>query len=154
MTVLSRYHLAALTLGAAMLAASQAQAETLTLQVQVADNCSVQAATMDFGVYQSNQTTQLQGTANLQYSGCPGVTRIALGQGTTNERRMARVGGGEDTLRYNLLTSGGEVWGDGVNAQQIPTANSGTMVVIGTINPNQAAAAGTYTDSVTMSVVF
>ena len=154
MTALSRNHLiAALALGSAALLGSPAHAEVLTLQVQVANNCSVTAATLDFGVYESGQASTLHSNIEITYSGCPITTRISLDQGVRGNRRLASEDS-DDLLAYSLTDINQEIWGSGEDAKKVPTSGSGTMTLFGQINGNQSAAFGTYTDSVQMTVSF
>jgi spore coat protein U-like protein len=69
---------------------------------------------------------------------------------------MASNAGG--TLGYQLYrnSSRTQVWGTGANAQQVQLlqAGAGNIPVYGSIPGGQAAAAGSYTDTVNVTLTF
>jgi len=129
----------------------------------VGASCTVSATSLAFGAY-------LAGSGPLKSSGtatvsCTAGTFFAVGAsggnlGTQNQRLLAN---GSYTVQYNLyLTSAyATIWGDG-------TQNTGIFAATATSTPsvfpfygllpdnafNQAAAAGSYTDSIVVVVSF
>ncbi|HXG28496.1 MAG TPA: spore coat U domain-containing protein [Nevskiales bacterium] len=130
--------------------------------------CSVSATAVSFGSYNplSPLNTDATGTVTVTCSGLLNVLvsyEILLsrgGAGTYTPRRMAC---GSNTLNYNLYTdiTRTTIWGDNTGGSSrvtgsilvqllVPTSNLHT--VYGRIPAQQNAAAGTYADSITVTV--
>lgn len=149
-------------LAAGLLAASAGAEETATLSVQVAvqESCSLSGSTLDFGTYASGQSAALDGEGSITYSSCPeGTLTIALdggGSGNINARRLSASGGA--ALEYQLYRNSArnQIWGVGAEAQQIVllVPDSGSVAVYGRIPAGQEVSAGTYTDTVNVTMTF
>ena len=159
MTALSRHHLAAaLALGAAALVAAPAVAQqgTLTLNATVANACSVNSPTMNFGTYYSGQSNDLPGQVDLEYTGCPAGTTIKLtgGENGNLNQRLLFSGQNSQSLTYSLFSDSSRqiAWSnDGV---VVPEEGDGILTVYAHIDRGQTKTAGNYADSVTIEMVF
>lgn len=151
-------------LGLLLLQASPAGAGTLTstlaVRVVVQPACTVSGATLDFGSYTSGQTTDLNGFTQIAYSNCPaGQLRFQLdggGSGSSTARRLSNGSGG--LLGYGVYRDSArtQVFGQGANSRLVtlPAAGSGNVSVYGKIPAGQSIAAGTYTDTVVITLDF
>lgn len=139
---------------------AQNASDTLTLQVTVQEACSISGTTLNFGTYSSGQQAALDAEGSISYSSCPeGTLTIALdggGAGDVASRRL--TAGGGSTLDYQLYRNSTrtQVWGSGSEAQQIVllVPDSGTVPVYGRIPGGEDVTAGTYTDTVNITMAF
>jgi spore coat protein U domain-containing protein, fimbrial subunit CupE1/2/3/6 len=160
------------TLAAAALAAGVAQAATTTtttfaVTATVLSTCSASAATLAFPNYTpgggpqiGNTTISVKCTKNTPFT-------VALNVGSTTgdaftQRLMAS---GANTLQYNLFTTAAlaTVFGDGTPGSQTVTgtglgvATAAAVQVFGQLPDsatNQAAVAGSYSDTITVTVTY
>ncbi len=133
---------------------------TLAVSATVVNACSVSSgAAVAFGNYDpaANADTTASGTFTMQCTNGTN-TAILLGQGAnaatgSPTRQMAS---GNTTLNYQLYTtSGGSTVWDGVTG--VPQAANGTaqaITVYGKIPRGQAVAAGTYADTVIITLSY
>lgn len=138
----------------AMLAASEARAD-----------CTVEYTEIQFPAYDVFGTTPVDATGTIRYKCAPeqqNVTpliRISLGEGPdkTFERRMTRSA---ETLRYNVFLDPQRtvVWGDGSRGTLAYTAACcavfSTANLYGRIFPGQDVAAGSYHDTIVVTIEF
>ena len=157
MTVFSRTHLtAALAIGAAALVASPAVAQQLlTLQVTVANACSIESGTIQFDTYYSGQQAALGAEGEIIYTGCPAGTTVILGtgEGTYAQRIMLN---GSNVLQYSLFKESnytGDWQPDGLTLSE-SEAGSGTIPVYALIAGQQSVTAGEYVDNVQITWSF
>jgi spore coat protein U-like protein len=158
---------------AAMLAGgtgAQAVTTTTTFQVQatVPKLCLFGAGTLNFGTYTPGSGTAATGTTTLNVN-CTKTTTytVTFNAGSTTGGTVAQrlLANGANTLQYNLYTTNtyATIYGDGTGG----TANvTGAGSGVGTANAvtiygqlpdnafNQNAAAGTYTDTITMTITY
>ena len=133
---------------------------TLSVRVVVAPACTVAGATLDFGSYTSGQPGDLNGFTQLTYSDCPaGQLRFTLdggGTGTTTARKMSNGSGG--LLNYGVFRDSGRTqnFGLGAEARLITLTAPGwaNVSVYGGIPGGQSVAAGTYTDTLIVTLDF
>ena len=133
---------------------------TLAVRVVVQPACTVSGGTLDFGNYTSGQATALNGFVQIAYSACPATQlRFQLDGGanvTTAARRLANGSGG--FLNYGIFRDSARTqnFGQGVESRLITPAASGTgtVSVYGRIAAGQSVAAGTYTDTVVITLDF
>ena len=129
-----------------------------------AAHCSATATSMSFGEYDvfSTNPTDSRGSITVRCNGPEKhevfftISMTTGNSGTYSPRKMTRVG---DAIEYNIFTNpaGTEVWGDGTDRS---ATVSGTgwkdaprqFYFYGRIPGGQDVAAGSYTDSVTVSV--
>ena len=150
----------ALAAAFAMPALADTDTDVLTVLVTVQEACAISGSTLDFGTYTGGQQNALNGQGQISYSGCAAGTLVIDFDGGTGgdvqARRMASNAGG--TLGYQLYrnSSRTQVWGIGANAQQVQLLQpgAGSIPVYGSIPGGQAAAAGSYADTVNVTLTF
>ena len=133
---------------------------TLSVRVVVQPTCTVDGATLDFGSYTSGQPADLNGFAQIAYSNCPaGQLRFQLDggtNGTTTARKMSNGSG--SLLNYSIFRDSARTqnFGQGTEARlvNLAAAGSGVVGVYGRIPAAQAVPAGTYTDTVVVTLDF
>ena len=134
----------------AVLAAIAPQAWSVT--------CSVSSPGVSFGSYDPFSAVALNGTGTITVTCNPSasfVISLSPGSGSYALRTMTS---GVHTLDYNLYTSNARttVWGDGT-AGTGTVANSGTTfnrTVFGRVPALQNAFVGSYSDTITVTVVY
>lgn len=134
--------------------------DVLTVRVTVQEACSIAGSTLDFGTYSAGQQAALDAQGAVSYSGCAaGTLTIALdggGAGTTANRAMTNGSGG--SLNYQLFRNSARstIWGSGAEAQQVVLLEpgSGNVPVYGRIPGSQNVAAGSYSDTVNVTLTF
>jgi spore coat protein U-like protein len=109
-----------------------------------------------------NSTLTVRCTKNTAYT-------VALNAGSTTGGSLAQrlMSNGTDTLQYNLYTSAARstVWGDGTSSSAtvpgtgagLGVANAVTHTVYGRLvdsAANQAVSAGSYADTITVTVTY
>jgi spore coat protein U-like protein len=132
---------------------------TLNVRVVVQPACTVSGATLDFGSYTSGQAGVLNGFSEIAYSNCAAAQlRFQLdggANGTTTARKLGNGSGG--LLNYAIFRDSARTqnFGQGTEARLVtPTTGTGTVSVFGRIPAGQAVAAGTYTDTVVITLDF
>jgi spore coat protein U-like protein len=154
-------------LGAAASASAATATNTFTVTATVNATCKVSAANLTFvytpgGGNVANNTTV---TVNCT-KGTPFNTELSAGlsAGSTIGQRLLNDGATGDTLQYNLYTTSsfGTPWGTTIPTNTVSATGAGmgtavTQTVYGQVpdSPaNQAAPPGTYTDTITVTVVY
>ncbi len=130
--------------------------------------CSVSATAVGFGSYNplSSLNTDATGTVTVTCSGLLSVLvgyEVLLSRGGAGSYTPRRMSSGANTLNYNLYTNitRTTIWGDNTGGSSrvtgsilvqllVPTSNNHT--VYGRIPALQNAAAGSYADSITVTV--
>ncbi len=141
-------------------AAPATLSDTLAVRVVVQPACTISGATLDFGNYTSGQATALNGFTQIAYNACPATQlRFQLDggtNGTSTARKLANGSGG--LLNYGIYRDSARTqnFGQGVDSRLItPSASgTGTVSVYGRIPAGQSVAAGTYTDTVVITLDF
>jgi spore coat protein U-like protein len=134
------------------------------VRIEIVAACSVNAADLNFGAYASNSQTPVQGQTAIQLlCGAGTVAELSLDAGSgpggsTNNRRMEQDAG-KDRLDYDLYQDPGRTihWGDrsGVDTLEVQTTGASmTIPVYGQIPGGQRAREGTYSDTITLRVVY
>jgi len=123
-----------------------------------AASCNVTAQSVNFGAYDPFAAAALDGVGNIGIVCDAEVTvTIALspGSGTYGGRSLT---GGSAQLTYNLFTSAQRlvVWGDGSGGTDTvsATVQNADIPVYGTIEARQNVPAGTYTDTIVVTVTY
>lgn len=147
-----------------IMAAGPAQAQTtdtdtLTVTATVKSGCQLTGGTMAFGDYVSGQTTDLDVSGSINYANCAvGTLTFALDGGTNGNVSDRKMKSGGNTLNYQLFRNSTRTanWGTGGDSQQVQllVAGGGSLAVYGRIPKSQAAAAGSYSDTVTITLTF
>jgi spore coat protein U-like protein len=153
------------TLAAAANSATTGTSFAVTATVQ--STCSATATTLAFspytpggGVITNNGTISVKCTKNTPFT-------VALNGGTTAGGTVAQrlMALGANTLQYNLFTTAAltQVFGDGSGTSKTVAgtgagvATAATVTVFGQLPDsvaNQAAVAGNYTDTITVTVTY
>jgi spore coat protein U-like protein len=153
------------TLAAAANSATTGTSFAVTATVQ--STCSATATTLAFspytpggGVIANNSTISVKCTKNTPFT-------VALNGGTTAGGTVAQrlMALGANTLQYNLFTTAAltQVFGDGSGTSKTVAgtgagvATAATVTVFGQLPDsvaNQAAVAGNYTDTITVTVTY
>jgi spore coat protein U-like protein len=143
---------------------AQSQTATTTFRVQARVNavCVVSASDLDFGAYSSQSGTALTGTTMLQATCTPSTTyNIALNKGTTaggtiNQRKLAS---GSNTLNYQLYSNAARtsIWGETVGTDTVTGSGTGLQqnhTVYGSVPAAQLVPAGSYADTITVTIIY
>jgi spore coat protein U-like protein len=132
-----------------------------------AQSCSVSAAGVAFGGYNPQSATADDGTGTVSVACSTSVTSVivALTAGNSGSYTTREMESGSNVLDYNLYTTTTRttVWGIGSGGAPYVTLSSGTVsggqrhfsqTVYGRIPAAQNVRAGSYSDTITMIVVF
>ncbi|MGB7905009.1 MAG: spore coat U domain-containing protein [Steroidobacteraceae bacterium] len=138
---------------------------TLNVSANVASNCLVTAAPLNFGNYDGSAA--VDGQANLSVRCSNGTLyTISLGDGANGTIAQRLLSSGTDELEYNLYTAATRttIWGQtvgtntvGGTGQGMSSTKANTHTVYGTIansDANQDAPVGLYTDTVAVTVAY
>lgn len=144
-----------------MLLAALAAAAALATG-QAGGPCTVRSATgVAFGAYDpigANATTPRDATGQLRYRcrRAGPLVSLSAGGGGSFQPRQLRQGG--RTLGYNLYRDAGrtQIWGDGTPGTFTLLGQPGnrTLAIHGRVFPGQAAAAGSYADTIVATLNF
>ena len=133
---------------------------TLAVGVTVVSNCKVAASTLSFANYVSGQAGSTDATGTISYSGCPGDSlKFELNDGANPQAgsRAMRSSGGS-LISYQLYRNAAysAIIGSGSNAVSFtaPASGAGTVTVYGRIPGSQTAPAGSYSDTVGITLTF
>lgn len=139
-------------------ARSAVDTDVLTVTATVLSACSLSGGTLSFGSYTSGQTQNLDVDGTVNYVNCSGSLSFALdggGSGNVNARQMSQ---GANRLNYQIYRNSvrNAVWGSGADAHGVVLlgTQSGAVTVYGRIPANQVVPAGTYTDTVNITLTF
>jgi spore coat protein U-like protein len=152
---------------AAGVANSATTTTTFAVTETVQATCSATATTLAFSAYTpgagakaNNSTISVKCTKNTPYT-------ISLNGGSTAGGTIAQrlMASGANTLQYNLFTTAafGQIFGDGSGTSKTVTgtgagvATANAVTVFGQLPDsaaNQAAVAGSYSDTITVTVTY
>ena len=164
-----KIHAMTLILGAVLAATANSATTTATFAVTetVLATCSATATALAFNPYTpgggaiaNSSTISVKCSKNTPYT-------ISLNKGTTTGGTVAQrlMASGANTLQYNLFTTAAVnvIFGDGSGTSQTETgtgagvATANAVTVFGQVPDsaaNQAAVAGNYTDTITVTVTY
>ncbi|MDK3017345.1 Csu type fimbrial protein [Pseudodonghicola flavimaris] len=143
---------------------AQTATATFGVQIVISDDCEVTSTeTLDFGT-QGVLTTAVTSSADLQIT-CTTGTGYSIGlnegatTGGTTATRLMEVSGGGATIGYELYSDSARTsnWGDTIGTDVVTGTGTGaaqTYTVYGTVPSQTTPAAGTYTDTITVTVTF
>jgi spore coat protein U-like protein len=137
----------------------------MPVRIEIVASCSVSASDLNFGAYSPKAQAPVQGQTAIQLlCGAATTAEVSLDAGSgpggsTNRRRMEQEGGGSDRLDYDLYQDAGRTihWGDrsGVDTLEVQTTGVPlTIPVYGQMPGGQRARAGTYSDTITVRVIY
>jgi spore coat protein U-like protein len=122
--------------------------------------CSITATGVSFGAYDPRSATATDGvgsvTVTCDKSNTPSMI-LSSSTGQSGSYATRRMSSGAYTLNYNLYTTATRtiVWGDGSAGTSAPTLSAtGTYTIYGRIPPLQNVGAGTYSDSVSVTITY
>jgi spore coat protein U-like protein len=124
-----------------------------------ANACTISATGVAFGAYNPRSPTAKTGVGSVRLD-CPANARpvIAIGTGTSGTFTQRRMTSGGYSLYYNLYTTSSlsSVWGDGTGGSVTVAAprRASTTTVHGQISAGQNVAAGSYSDTLIVTVTF
>lgn len=128
-----------------------------------AANCTISSVSgLSFGPYDVFNTIATTGSGTLTVDSCstgkPTYT-AALSTGISGTFSFRTMINGTNTLQYNLYTTSGHanVWGDGTSSTRTVGGNgtsSSTQTIYGRIPAGQDVSAGSYSDSITLTITF
>ena len=132
-----------------------------------AEACTISATGVPFGSYDPSSGTADDGTGTISLDCQPSVQSpvIALGAGGAGSFAPRQMASGAYLLGYNLYTTAARnvVWGDGASGTVTLTLGGGTVTagtrhfsqtVYGRITALQNVGAGTYGDTIIVTVTF
>ena len=129
---------------------------------QVAVGCSISSSAFAFGTYNPLAVGPTDSIGTITYECTAGVLiRVDLSQGSSGNFTARTMSGPAGTLAYNLYLDAARllVWGDGTGGSQSYTELATALVqrsvlVHGRIPASQDVTVGSYTDTVTATIVF
>lgn len=132
---------------------------TLGISVAVQSACSIAGGSLDFGTYTAGQATDKDALVSIAYTDCgPGTITFELDGGGAGDVSARKLRSGTNTMNYNLYKDSARtsLLGTGTNGRTntLTAITSGTFAVYGRVPKSQAAAAGTYTDTVNITLTF
>jgi spore coat protein U-like protein len=131
--------------------------------------CNINTTPISFGNYDVFSTNPLASTGSISiwcrgkdHKNLPLTISISSGgSGSFCPRKMRNSNGGADSLDYNIFTDAAmtTVWGDGSGCTTtVPTITTGNgnldSILYGGIPGGQDVAAGAYSDTVTVTVMW
>jgi len=135
----------------------------MPVRIELVAACSVSAADLDFGAYVSNSPTAVLGQTNISLNcGFGQSAEISLdagtGPGPTTNRRMEGTGA-IGRISYDLIQDPGRTihWGDRSGSDTLEVVTTGAAQAIpiyGQIPAGQREQSGTYTDTITIRVLY
>ena len=138
----------------------------LLLASEPAPACTITATGVSFGTYDPRSQTALDGTGSVRldcrHNDVPSVSIATGGSGTYSSRRMAN---GASLLQYNLHSTSARtsVWGNGSGGtvtvappitQSVGTRRIRESTIFGRIPAGQNVRAGSYSDTMFITVTF
>jgi len=133
-----------------------------TSQIIIQDSCNIVAATnLDFGT-QGVLSTNVDSASVILLNCTTGASfDIGLNEGTTagGTTTTRKMDSGTDTIDYILSQNGGHTvnWGNNVGTDTLASTGTGALqaiAVFARVPAQTTPAAGTYTDTVTVTVNF
>ena len=123
--------------------------------------CTVSTTSVNFGAYDPKSGTADDSTGSVEVT-CdkgphPKNSTIALSPGNSGTYAARQMESGANILTYNLYSNAArsQIWGDGSGGSFTLGYNaSGTFTVYGRIPALQNVQAGTYSDSLTVTITF
>lgn len=127
-------------------------------------NCTIAATPVIFGVYDVFAPGALNSTGNVTYR-CSLLTvaiSIELSAGSSGAFATRTMRSGTQTLAYNLYRNAAAtaIWGNGSPGTQryeaaLPPLNTDVVLTVyGRVPPRQSVSAGTYSDTIVVTINF
>lgn len=136
--------------------------DSFTVSAEVTAVCEVIAQDLDFGTYDSASSSPADAQSNIEVTCTPGADYdigLSAGTGTgatVSDRSMLN---GAVELNYGLYSDAARTtnWGNTVNTDTVEGTGDGTAIdhtVYGRIPAGQYVAAGSYSDTIDVSVTY
>ena len=130
-----------------------------------AAHCTISTTSVSFGAYDvfASSPSDTTGTVSFTCNGTPNADiTITLSKGGSSTFNPRTLSGGTDTLNYNLYKDAARttIWGDGTGSTAtytqagVPNNTAQNLTIYARIPAAQDVSAGTYTDSVTVTIDF
>jgi spore coat protein U-like protein len=150
-----------LALSAAAPAYAGTATSTLDVSATVTANCAVTTSPLDFGSIDITNGTNHDGTGSISVTCTNGTAWSAAadaGGGTGATVAARQMASGANLLTYSLYSDSGHssVWGD-TTGQTIDSTGNGvvqTSTIYGRVPSGQTAPAGSYADTVNVTVTY
>jgi spore coat protein U-like protein len=152
--------LAAAVLAGATFRPAHAGTDTgmLAVTATVLTGCALTGGTLNFGQYISGQPTDLDITGTIGYANCSGTLTFTLDGGGSANINARQMSSGSNRLNYQIFRTPtrNAIWGTGGNANVVTLVGTqtATVGVYGRIPGGQTVPAGTYTDTVNITLTF
>lgn len=149
-------------LGAVQGAAAATASDTFEVTASVAAACQVDADDLGFGAYEPLSGAPKDSTTTVTVT-CTNGTDYTIGMseglGAGASIASRRMTSGTDQLTYTLYRNAGysQLWGDTIDVDTLADTGTGAAqphTVYGRIDQSQAAPAGNYSDTITVTVTF
>ncbi len=135
---------------------------TIAVSASVLSSCGVTALPLAFGTYSPTQSTNTTTTTTIAVTctnGTPYNIGMNAGGGSGATVATRKMTSGSNTLNYTLYSDSGysTVWGNTIGTNTTTGTGSGltqTITVYGSITALQAVPAGSYADSVTVTLTY
>lgn len=137
------------------------------LAASPAGACTISSAGVAFGAYNPRSATVLNGTGTISVACATTITApvVTLSTGQSGTYAARRMTSGPWNLSYNLYTNSARtiIWGNGTGGSSSQTLSGGTIsggqrrftrTIYGRIPASQNIGAGTYGDTITLTVSF
>lgn len=148
--------------GAPSASVAATDTDTMTVTATVIASCDIDANDLAFGNYDPVSSAPLDIGATVAVTCTHGTNydvslNAGVGPGATVAARRMTSGG--DTLTYSLYSNAGRtsVWGETIGNNTVAGSGNGatqTLNVYGRVPVNQTAPAGSYSDTITVTVTY
>lgn len=130
-----------------------------------AAQCTVSATGVNFGSYNVFNATATDSTGSVSYQcALPVSVQIKLSPGSSGSFAPRKMVKGAERLDYNFYLDGGRsiIWGDGVAGTSFYSSTVSifqlstpiNVTVYGRVSPRQDVSAGSYADTVIVTIFF
>ena len=136
----------------------------MPVRIEIVAACTVSAADLNFGAYASNSTTPVLGQTTISlHCGAGQTAELSLdagsGAGASTHNRRMEADGGQGRINYGLFQDPGRSvhWGvrSGTDTLEVQTTGAQQAIPIyGEIPAGQREREGTYSDTITIRVVY
>lgn len=136
---------------------------TITVTASVATTCTVNSPTLAFGSYDATKELDTTATVSVQctQSGTGATASVALDSGlhsanATSPYTRALSDGSSHYLNYDIYTDSNHttVWGGSTTVSAAENGSAVTLTAYGKLPASQTLIAGSYTDTVGITVTF
>lgn len=154
---------AAVLLAAPVVGGAGTTTDTLSVTATVSESCSLSTSTLAFGTYDPASAIDTDASTTIDAACTDGTTFAVALDGGSSANISARTmnDGGTNTLGYQIYTDTlrTTIWGDGTTGSTKTGTGLGpltavTMTAYGRITAQQNVPAGSYSDTVNVTLTF